>query len=359
MEEVRPTVVVTGISGNLGLRLLPQLAGFQVIGIDLVPPNTERRVQFVSMDLGKEESCRELFLLLREARPMAVIHLAFVIDPVRTGILDIDQMWQVNVAGTARVMEAVTEANREDSIVQKFIVLSSVAAYGSELPQPVTEEFPLAGHTLPYAIHKMEADKVVQQRAPALRGCSAYMLRPHIFAGSSVENYILGAFRGTPNGRSERAAKMRSKGKRLPCILPYGVTYPEKQIQFVHVDDVARLIAHILRKTDPEAQRLTVLNVAGRGEPLTYERCIEMARAKLIRVPGKKAFRLILELLWKFGISAIPPDATPYMTGEYLMNTDRLHRFLGAEHEDVIRFTIADAFADCFAEPAVQHSTAE
>ncbi|HEY1464909.1 MAG TPA: NAD-dependent epimerase/dehydratase family protein, partial [Terriglobales bacterium] len=192
MEEVRPTVVVTGISGNLGLRLLPQLAGYQVIGIDLVPPKTERRVQFVPMDLGKEESCRELYLLLKESRPVAVIHLAFVLDAARAGVLDVDQMWQVNVAGTARVMEAVTEANREDSIVEKFIFVSSVAAYGSDLPEPVTEDFPLAGHTLPYAIHKMEADRVVQQRAPALRGVSAYMLRPHIFAGASVENYILG-----------------------------------------------------------------------------------------------------------------------------------------------------------------------
>ena len=37
------------------------------------------------------------------------------------------------------------------------------------------------------------------------------------------------------------------------------------------------------------------------------------------------------------------------MTGEYTMNTDRLHRFLGeAARQNVIRFTIADAFADSF-----------
>jgi len=362
MDEAKPTVVVTGISGNLGLRLLAQLAGFQVIGIDLKPPVTERRVQFVPLDLGKEASCRELFLLLREARPVAVIHLAFVIDPARTGILDLDQMWQVNVAGTARVMEAVTEANREDSIVEKFIFVSSVAAYGSDLPEPVTEEFPLGGHTLPYAIHKMESDKVFQQRAPALRGCSAFMLRPHIFAGASVENYILGAFRGTPNGGGDRAAKMRSSGKRLPCMLPYGDEYPEKRIQFVHVDDVARLISYILRKNGPESQRLTVLNVAGRGDPLTYGRCIEMAKAKLVRVPGKFAFRTILELLWKFDISTIPPDAMPYMTGEYIMNTDRLRKFLGSEYEHVFHYTIAEAFADCFdklPEPGKQPLAAE
>ena len=36
------------------------------------------------------------------------------------------------------------------------------------------------------------------------------------------------------------------------------------------------------------------------------------------------------------------------MTGEYILNTDRLRKFLGENYEDVIRYTIADAFADCF-----------
>ena len=89
-----------------------------------------------------------------------------------------------------------------------------------------------------------------------------------------------------------------------------------------------------------------MLNVAGRGEPLTYGRCVEMAQAKLIRVPGKWPMRLALQILWNQKISAIPPEALPYMTGEYIMNTDRLRRFLGPEYEDVIRYSIADAFAD-------------
>jgi nucleoside-diphosphate-sugar epimerase len=349
MGDEKPSVVVTGIAGNLGLRLLPQLTDYQVIGVDLNPPQTSHPLRFVRMDLGLEESCRELFLLLREARPIAVLHLAFVLDPVRAGVFDLDQMWQINVAGTARVIEAITEANRDDSIVGRFIFPSSVSVYGSDLPEPATEDSPLGAHTLPYAIHKMEADKVVQQRAPALRGCSVYMLRPHIYTGAGVENYMVGAFHGTPNGRAKRASKMRDRGKRLPCMLPYGEHYLQNRIQFVHVDDMARLLAHIVRRTEPESQRLTVLNVAGRGEPLTFARCIEMAHAKLIRVPGKWAFRLILRLLWKFGISAVPPDAMPYMTGEYIMNTDRLRKFLGADYEQVIRYTIADAFADAFA----------
>jgi hypothetical protein len=100
------------------------------------------------------------------------------------------------------------------------------------------------------------------------------------------------------------------------------------------------------------AHRLHVirtLNVAGRGEPMTFAECIRMANSKLIRVPGKWAFKSILKLLWASGISAIPPAAMPYMTGQYIMQTERLRNFLSADYEQVIRYTIRDAFADCFA----------
>ncbi|HZQ24093.1 MAG TPA: NAD-dependent epimerase/dehydratase family protein [Terriglobales bacterium] len=349
MAIAKPTVLITGISGNLGLRLLPQLADFAVIGVDMKPPDATAALQFEQMDLGREESCRQLYHLICDTRPVAVVHLAFVIDPVRTGVLDAERMWQINVAGTARVMEAITESNRnDDGSVAKFIFPSSVSAYGSDLPGPVLENYPLEAHTLPYAIHKKESDEVVQQRAPSMRGCSVYILRPHIFTGASVDNYLIGAFRGTPNGQSKRARRMRREGKRLPCMLPHGQKYLDNKIQFVHVDDMARLIVYILRR-EPEAQRLTVLNVAGRGDPLTFGQCIEIAHAKLLRVPGKWAMRQVLQFLWKRQISAIPPEALPYMSGQYIMDTDKLQKFLGEEYEHVIQHTVADAFADGFA----------
>ncbi|HZQ68946.1 MAG TPA: NAD-dependent epimerase/dehydratase family protein [Terriglobales bacterium] len=361
MPAEKPMVVVTGIAGNLGQRLLAQLEDFEVIGIDLKPPAGSGVKRFVQMDLGQEASCRELTLLLRETRAAAVVHLAFVLDPVRTGVLDVDRMWHINVAGTARVMEAITEANRDEAVVQKFVFPSSVSVYGPDLKKPVTEDAPLQAHTLPYAIHKMECDKVVQQRAPSLRGCSAYMLRPHIITGATMDNYMVGAFRGTPNGRGKRAERMRQQGKRLPCVLPYGGKYLSNKLQFVHVDDVSRLIAFLVRKTEPEAQRLTILNVAGRGEPLTVEGCIGVARSKLVRVPSKWALEMVLRYYWKTGLSAIPPEALPYLTSEYTMNTERLRKFLGAEYEKVIRYSIVDAFADCFkaeASAGPQHAAA-
>jgi nucleoside-diphosphate-sugar epimerase len=346
--DTKPTVIITGVSGNLGQRLLPQLSDYTVVGIDITPPTHSPVDRFIPLDLGQEESTRELLLLLRELQPASVVHLAFVIDPQRTGVLDVDQMWRINVAGTARVVEAITEANRNaGTTIRQFIFPSSVSAYGSNLPAPVVEDSPLGAHTLPYAIHKKESDLVVQQRAPALRGCGVFILRPHIFAGATVENYLIGAFRGTPNGKGRHAARMRQSARRLPCMLPYGQKYLDNKIQFVHVDDMARLIAWILKR-EPEAQRLTILNVAGRGDPLTFAQCIEMAHAKLLRVPGEWAMRRVLQFLWNWNISAIPPDAVPYMTGQYIMNTDRLKGFLGDDYERVIAKTNFEAFADSF-----------
>src|SRR6266496_1393153 len=152
MDTAKPTIIVTGVSGNLGQRLLPQLPQATVVGIDVVPPAEVHVDRFVPLDLGKEESTRELFLLMRELQPASVVHLAFVIDPQRSGVLDVDRMWQINVAGTARVMEAVTEANRSAGAhIRQFIFPSSVSAYGSETPEAVTEDAPLEAHTLPYA----------------------------------------------------------------------------------------------------------------------------------------------------------------------------------------------------------------
>jgi nucleoside-diphosphate-sugar epimerase len=312
------------------------------------------------MDLGREESCRELYHLIRETRAVAVVHLAFVLDQVRMGVLDRDRMWQINVAGTARVMEAVTEANRDGVTVEKFIFPSSVAAYGPSPSGPLSEDSPLAAHTYPYGVQKKECDEVVQQRAPSQRGCSVYVLRPHIFAGRDVDNYLVGIFRGTPNGLSKRAAKMRVRRERLPCVLPWGDRYLQNRVQYVHIDDVARLIAHILRR-EPEARRLTILNVAGRGEPLTIARCIEMSNAKLVRVPGRWASRLVLRYAWKRGLSAIPPEIEPYMNGECIMNTDRLRAFLGRDYEEVMQYTVTDAFAESLeavASLASSHSAA-
>jgi nucleoside-diphosphate-sugar epimerase len=341
------TVLVTGISGNLGARLLPLLSDFHVVGVDTRPPDSSGLARFEHADLGREPSCWQLIELLRETGARSVIHLAFVLDPLRSGVLDPERMWQVNVAGTARVLEAISVVNRTGGQIEQFIFPSSVAVYGPETAGPVKEEAPLRAHTLPYAIHKRECDEVVRYRAESLGDCRVYIVRPHILAGASVQNYMMGALRGTPLGKSKRAARMRAAGKRLPWLLPRGNKYLEKRFQFVHVDDMAKLLVHLLNRpaSDP---LLTILNVAGRGDPITIQRCAEIAQARIKRAPTRAACRAVFRLLWKLGISSIPPTALPYLIGSYTMDTSRLQHFLGEAYDHVIQYTIEDALRDSF-----------
>jgi Nucleoside-diphosphate-sugar epimerases len=130
----KPTVLITGVSGNLGTRLLEQLAGFQVIGVDVKEPaDLSSLFRFEKVDLGEERSCDQLLELMKAYRPEAVVHLAFILDPLRTGVINRKHMWLVNVAGTSRVTEALAEHNRMIGGVEKFIFPSSTAVYGPDL----------------------------------------------------------------------------------------------------------------------------------------------------------------------------------------------------------------------------------
>jgi nucleoside-diphosphate-sugar epimerase len=245
------------------------------------------------------------------------------------------------------VMEAISVVNRTGGNIRQFIYPSSVAAYGPETGGPVREDAPLRALSLPYAIHKRESDEVVRYRADSLGNCRIYLLRPHIFSGATVQNYIIGALRGTPSGKSKRAARMRAEGKRLPLLLPRDPKYLETRFQFVHVDDMARLLTFLLYRPESDPM-MTIMNVAGRGESLTVAQCAEIAQATIKRAPSKAAFRAVLKLMWKFGISSIPPEALPYLIGSYTMDTARLQQFLGADYSRVIQYTIEDALKDSF-----------
>lgn len=344
----RPTVVVTGVSGNLGQRLLPLLNDFDVVGIDTQSPASDARLaRFERLDLSTEHACRALIELLGETSAVAVVHLAFVIDPVRAGILDAGHMWQINVAGTARVIEAISVANRTGASVKKFVFPSSVSAYGPELPYPVAESYPLGAHTLAYAIHKQEADDVVRLRAQQMGPCSTFVLRPHIFVGPTMQNYLVGALRGTVGGTGRLADWLRARGKRLPLLLPSGDEYLVNRFQFLHVDDMARLVAWILRRPDG-GRELIILNVAGRGESVTIHMAARIAGQRIIQIPTVGLCHLALKLLWKLGISSVPPDALPYIIGSYLMETTRLRAFLGNDYANVIRYSTKEALEDTF-----------
>ena len=347
----KPAILVTGISGNLGLRLLEFLPDFRVIGADVHPPSTSSGLSyFERVDLAEERSCIQLLEMMRRYRPESIVHLAFIVDPLRSRVIDQEKMWQINVAGTGRVIEAVAEYNRMLGGLHKFIFPSSISVYGPDLQKAVAEDAPLQAHTLPFALQKREIDLTVQGRAYSMK-CKAYILRPAIFMGPGVQNYLVGALRGVPGGKGAMAERLRRRNKRLPLLLPSRGNYLERKIQFVHVDDLARLIAFILRRRQSDPQ-INIMNVAGRGDPVALEKCARMAQSEIKHLPARALCRMALRFLWRIGISDVPPEAFPYLLGSYVMETARLRVFLGEDYRKVIHYTIEEALEETFRDSA-------
>ncbi len=167
-------LLVTSISGNLGRRLAPLLAGYELITADLHPPPAGLPAgKFIQADLSTPEGQKKVAEVIRNEGVEAVLHLAFVIDQVRTGIVDLERMWRANVQATEKLLEATSEANRSALRVRLFVFPSSVSAYGPQPPPLVREDAPLAAHTMPYAVHKRESDHICQRLYPQFGGCAS------------------------------------------------------------------------------------------------------------------------------------------------------------------------------------------
>jgi nucleoside-diphosphate-sugar epimerase len=297
----------------------------------------------VQLDLSEEDGQRQLGHLLKTEEIEAVLHLAFVIDPVRTGIVDEQRMWRTNVAATRHLLEAIALQNRDRARVRLFVFPSSVSAYGPDLPAQVREDAPLLAHTFPYAVHKREADEICQQMYPRLGGCAVYIYRPHIYAGQTVDNFILRAFRGQASGRGWLASTFGERQWKLPTVVPSS-SKGENVFQFVHVDDVARVLLWTLEHFRPGF--LGIFNLAGRGPAVSFAECARLAGTPILRLPSHGLVFLLLKFFWTIGLSGIPPQALPYFLGSYTMDITRLQGELGSRFEEIVRYSSREALRE-------------
>jgi len=288
--------------------------------------------------------------LLRENDAVAVVHLAFVSEQPRVAEDAHGRMWQANVAGVARMMEAISEVNRHGGNVRSFIYMSSTSVYGPDGNPLLEEEAPLGAQALVCAVQKAEADGVVRFRAGGMGKCSTYVLRPHLFAGPRGENYLVSAIRGRALGNGKLAQRLKRRQKRISIMLPMGAGHERNLLQCVHIDDVARLVAWLLRKAPAEAGGTLTLNVAGSGQPISMANCAEIGQTRIRRLPTRWLCQKVMAMLWQRGISAVPTEAFPYLTGSCTVSTRRLKALLGGDYAQVIQYSSEAALRDGFKE---------
>jgi nucleoside-diphosphate-sugar epimerase len=285
--------------------------------------------------------------LLRETHVSAVVHLQSV-DPVETQ-RNPATAWQRDVAGTARVLEAITEVNRLGGSIRQFVMLSSALAYGKGLRRPVTEEARLQAESWEWAVNRRKADEVARFWAPSVGQCSVSILRAAVYPHPANPDPLLNLLRGS-------SVSEQQNGRRRRAILPFGNAWFVTPFQFIHIDDLARLIAWLLQNPQSVA-RTQILNVAGRGEPLSLRQCLEIADQRVFRVPGIRACRFAIRTLRKPDGSVQSEHALPYLLQPPLMDTSRLRAMLGHEYTSIIRHTMEEALTDSFPRPLPQADT--
>jgi nucleoside-diphosphate-sugar epimerase len=227
------TVAVTGISGTLGLGLMPLLEAddrvAHVTGIARRPFDPAEhgwtKTKYQRGDVRDAQLLRDAF-----GGADVVVHLAFQV----TGAGSSATIESVNIDGTLNAFDAAAAAG-----ARRFVFASSVAAYGFHRDNPIgmTEDWPTRpAARLFYAQEKARLERLLRARAeaggrdvPAL-----YLLRPSVVAGP----HAVGA-KQLPRGLR---GVLAGAPVRWAAWMPVPVPVPELPLQLVHEADVGRAL---------------------------------------------------------------------------------------------------------------------
>ena len=289
-------VLITGISGYIGSRLLAALSeqGWveRVVGIDVnLPPDIPPKLKFYRRSVL--EKLNDIFL---ENQVDSAVHLAFVVKPTHKR----DLAQRVDLGGTASFLLGCERAK-----VRRIICLSSHTVYGAwpEYTSKLTEEVPprpLPGFQ--YSWDKAEVERMFRDFARFHPEVRLTILRSCPVLGPNAQGSV-----ATPMFRS-------------PMIKVSGF---DPLLQFVHEDDLVRLIVQLLPQ--PVAG---IFNVAGEGE-LRYSEVARLLGAKVLRLPTW-LLRWLMGFSWALHLQEqSPPEGLRFIQYPPLVSTQKLKSELG------------------------------
>ena len=103
--------------------------------------------------------------------------------------------FDVNLQGTKNLCTALENSG----IPKAFIFISTVAVYGCDSGENITEEYPLNG-TTPYALSKIKAEKYLEEWC-AMHNVKLSILRPSLIAGPNPPGNLGAMIHGIENGK--------------------------------------------------------------------------------------------------------------------------------------------------------------
>jgi UDP-glucose 4-epimerase len=294
--------LITGGSGYIGTRLTELLAERdeteRIVNVDVRPPErTLPKTSFVSGDVRDSSSIQAL---LEREEIDCLIHLAFILDPIR----DEARMYDVDVNGTMAVLDAASQAE-----IGQVLVTSSATAYGAfpDNPVPIAEDWPVRGQPdFAYARDKADMDRICQLWAAEHSNAVMTIVRPCIVFGPSVKNYIVRSWENQP-------------------FFPHldGV---DTEMQLIHEDD---LVAGLIALLDKKAEG--AFNFAGDGT-MTWREGAERIGTKTRRMSFKTAYA-ISKWSWLLRLprTLAPPGNLHFIRWPWVVSNEKLKTTTGWE----------------------------
>ena len=168
-------VVITGAGGFIARHLHDRLLaeGVEVRGVDLVGVPERGILAGTTADLSTWAH------LLEGAD--AVVHTAATVS----NVMPLDHMWEINVLATDGVLRAAAAAG-----VDHFVHLSSIAAFGHDFPDGVTEDYPSRVTGATYGDTKVNGEAVVLA-AHAAGAIDCTVIRPGDVYGPGSRPWVL------------------------------------------------------------------------------------------------------------------------------------------------------------------------
>ncbi len=285
--------VITGGSGYIGGRLTELLVKRdeteRVVDVDVRPPAVPwPKTEYVSGDV---RSRHFMHAVLEREQPDALIHLAFLLDPIH----DEARMYDIDVNGTWAVLKAAS-----DTGVGQVLVTSSASAYGAwpDNPVPIAEDHPVRGQPdFEYARDKTESDRLCQLWALQHPERTMTIVRPCIVFGPNVDNYLVRIWTDSP----------------FQMDLGNG----DQLIQFVHEDDLVDAMTQLLHGRHGGA-----FNVTGDGL-MTMRETWELIGAKVRRMPVRLA-RGIGRVTWPLGLVETPPGQLEFALNPWVCSNEKV-----------------------------------
>lgn len=205
-------LLFTGASGFLGHNIYPILAQeYEITTIGLTEEDT------YTVNMAKE------IPELKESYDV-VLHAAGKAHVVPRTEAEKQAFYDVNLRGTKNLCMALENS----SIPKAFIFISTVAVYGCEFGNDITEEHPLNGNT-PYALSKIQAETFLMEWCQN-NGVTLGIIRPSLIAGPNPPGNLGAMIRGIQTGRYLSIAG----GKARKSVLM--------------VQDIARLLPLLIEK---------------------------------------------------------------------------------------------------------------